>query len=118
MSYTITSQCIQCDRCLSVCPTQAIQKKDNVLLIDSALCNECVGYHGTAQCAGVCPTNSGIVPLPTTESNHYWDDWFTRYNYLIKKLKLGQRPPYWQNWFDTYSQKLTHLLGRELVNEE
>jgi ferredoxin len=62
MSYTITSECIVCDRCRVECPTHAISFNHGILLIDPTTCNHCLGYYGTPQCAAVCPTNSGCVP--------------------------------------------------------
>ncbi|WP_013323678.1 4Fe-4S binding protein [Gloeothece verrucosa] len=129
MSYTITNNCIGCDRCYVQCPTGAIQKVDGLLLIDSTLCNDCVGYHGTPQCASICPTNGGcipsaasITPEPTwvpqalkSEVSPYWDSWFARYNYLMQRLKSGDQTGYWQHWFDTYSSKLTSLLSQSMI---
>ncbi|ACK70550.1 4Fe-4S ferredoxin iron-sulfur binding domain protein [Gloeothece citriformis PCC 7424] len=128
MSYTITHQCIGCDRCLVQCPTGAIEKVNDVLVIDSTLCNDCLGYYGTAQCASICPTNGGCVksdslreelnPIEASTTGNlpnYWDSWFIRYNYLVNRLKTNQRTQYWQDWFDTYSSKLTSLLSQPMI---
>ena len=126
MSYVITNQCIDCERCYHLpCPVGAIQKANGLLFIDSTLCNDCVGYHGTPQCASVCPTNAGCIPrLTVTDdqySHHsqsngstYWDSWFVRYNDLMRRLKANSNNQYWQHWFDTYSDKLTSLLTQSL----
>lgn len=122
MSYTITDHCIGCDRCLVQCPTNAIQKVDGLFIIDSTLCNNCLGYYGTPQCASICPTNSGCVPRFTLINEQdskdeecnlpsYWDSWFVRYNYLMGRLKTKRTTQYWQHWFDFYSSKLTSLLS-------
>ena len=109
MAYQITANCIDCNRCRVLCPTGAIKTNQQGLYIDSSLCNDCVGYYGTPQCAAVCPTNLGCVP--TTENSDYWENWFVRYERLLKKLHAGQQNQYWETWFDTYSQKLSTLIS-------
>ncbi|MGG6270006.1 4Fe-4S dicluster domain-containing protein [Leptolyngbya sp. AN03gr2] len=111
MSYTITSQCIECDRCLSVCPTNAIQHH----WIDPTRCNNCADSYSVAQCAAACPTNYGCVPGTTAAvsvpSDEYWNRWFTTYQRLIFKLN-DQTSPYWHDWFDLYSERLSTLLSQ------
>ena len=116
MSHTITENCINCHRCRAACPTGAIKIHDNVFLIDATLCNDCQGYHGTPQCASVCPTNTGCLPsYQVTGGNKkqmadYWDIWFNRYNNLVSKLKEKQTSPYWEQWFDVYAQEISTLI--------
>lgn len=118
MTYTITNQCIRCDRCLTLCPTGAIQKVENQYWIDPWLCNNCVGFYRVAQCASVCPTNRGCIPDTTTGLNQpvlvdkagYWEQWFETYNQMLLRLRQTQRSDYWESWFDTYSQKVSKLL--------
>ncbi len=118
MSYTITSDCIACDRCRVECPTGAISIENGVLFIEPTQCNHCVGFYGTPQCAAVCPTNFGCLPdntcsweVPDPKSGDYWDVWFTRYQSLVKRLKHQKDRKYWQHWFDVYSQKLASLFS-------
>jgi len=66
MTYTITSQCISCQRCQNACPTSAIQTDGTAFWIDVNSCNQCKGSHGVPQCWSVCPTNAGCVPLTTS----------------------------------------------------
>ena len=122
MSYTITSECIVCGRCCSGCPTDAISFDNGVLLIDAATCNHCRGYYGTPQCAAACPTNTGCLPsesCSTLDSDQpqidYWENWFNRYQVLLKRLDNEQNQHYWKNWFDVYSEKLVFLLSQDTV---
>jgi Pyruvate/2-oxoacid:ferredoxin oxidoreductase delta subunit len=122
MTYTITSQCISCDRCLSSCPTNAIQHDGNTHWIDSARCNHCEGLYSVPQCWAVCPTNEGCIPFAlgvsavalsssSESSPDYWESWFATYNRLIARLNntKQQQSGYWQNWFDTYAKAVSHL---------
>ncbi len=105
MAYTITSQCISCDRCLSVCPTNAIKVTDGKHWIDSTLCTKCVGStYSVPQCVAGCPTYDGCIEQPSD----YWESWFMTYNRLVGKLTKKQ--DYWERWFDTYSQKFAGVL--------
>jgi ferredoxin len=118
MTYTITNQCIGCDRCLSACPTGAIQKEETQFWIDSSLCNNCVGFYSVAQCAAACPTNQGCIPgattvfsqLGLTATGEYWERWFDTYNRLVARLHRTQHSTYWEQWFDVYSQKVATLI--------
>jgi ferredoxin len=111
MTYEITKDCINCNACRVQCPTNAIQVINGILFIDPNLCNDCVGYHGTPQCASVCPTNHGCIPSRITDNNlsDYWQSWFKVYNELVTKLETKENP-YWHNWFAVYSEKLKCLL--------
>ncbi|MEO0489187.1 MAG: 4Fe-4S binding protein [Cyanobacteria bacterium J06635_15] len=120
MTYTITNNCISCQRCLSSCPTSAIQTDGSSFWIDVNRCNQCEGSHGVSQCWSVCPTNDGCVPLtagvtavsmtPASKvPTDYWNTWFARYTRMVARLKTSQPSGYWQQWFDTYSQTLQNL---------
>ena len=119
MTYTITDQCIACERCLPYCPTGAINKKENgKFSIDPNLCNDCVGSYGVAQCMAGCPTFNGCTPTISsqiksaqTTKDNYWDNWFATYARLISRLKAKKENRHWQNWFNIYSQKLDLLLN-------
>jgi ferredoxin len=110
MAFTITQSCISCDRCRTTCPTGAIKKIDGLFFINPSLCNDCVGYHGTPQCASVCPTTGACQKSVSTNAD-YWESWFNHYEQLVKKLKTQKHPQYWDGWFDTYSQKLQSLIS-------
>ncbi len=118
MTYTITDQCIACEKCLPLCPTGAIEKNNNgKFSIAPNLCNDCLGSYGVAQCMAGCPTFNGCTPTVSsliksarTTSTNYWDNWFTTYDRLISRLRAKQETQYWRHWFDTYSQKLDLLL--------
>jgi NAD-dependent dihydropyrimidine dehydrogenase PreA subunit len=117
MTYAITSQCIACSRCESICPTQAITQSEQQYQINSERCNDCVGHYAVPQCWAVCPTNSGCVTVATLShllvaqpAHDYWDVWFNLYNNLIAQLKADHQSDYWQYWFDTYSRLLSQQL--------
>ncbi|MGA0198022.1 MAG: DUF362 domain-containing protein [Prochlorotrichaceae cyanobacterium] len=116
MTFTITHNCIGCQRCLSASPTGAIATDGTAFWIETDRCNQCQGY-GTAQCWAVCPTNEGCVAstiaVPLTSqseiSNDYWESWFAKHNRMVARLKSSDQPPYWRDWFETYSQTLKNL---------
>ena len=54
MSYYITDDCINCEECKKVCPTEAIKKGDTQYMIDISLCASC------GLCAYVCPVEAII----------------------------------------------------------
>lgn len=120
MTYTITQDCIGCERCLSTCPTNAIQTDGSTFWIDVHRCNQCQGSHGVPQCWAVCPTNEGCVPLSNAAtsvmltaaskaSTDYWRAWFADYTRMMNRLKHSQPSGYWQQWFETYAQILRNL---------
>ena len=120
MTYTITSDCIGCQRCLSPCPTGAISTNGTAFWIEIDRCNQCQGSHGVPQCWAVCPTNGGCVPLAlgtaavtltskSETSADYWESWFATYTRMVARLKAPKQSTYWQQWFDSYSQAVRNL---------
>ena len=124
MTYTITSDCISCQRCYSACPTGAIQPDGMSFWIDINRCNQCEGSYGVPQCWAVCPTNEGCIALTTeveavllasrTEPlNEYWRTWFESYTRMVARLKGkqadNQQSSYWRQWFETYAKTLKNL---------
>lgn len=106
MSYMITNQCIGCDRCHIVCPTNAIQYNTDRTWIDSTACNNCVGFYQVPQCAAICPTNQGCIPGITD----YWEHWFKLYSRVLAKLTQPTQTAYWDWWFDAYSQQVSGVM--------
>lgn len=107
MAYKITSQCISCKLCLSVCPTGAVKEVEGKHFIDTELCTNCVGsIYTVPQCKAVCPTASGCVKQP----KDYWEGWFAKYNSVLAKLTNKQ--DYWERWYNTYSQKFSEQLKK------
>ncbi|HEY9708357.1 MAG TPA: 4Fe-4S binding protein [Oculatellaceae cyanobacterium] len=109
MAYAITSKCISCDRCETVCPTNAIQVNDQQKWIDPNLCNNCVGYYGTPQCAAGCPITGGCVPdlsnfISPASQGDYWQSWFNIHDRLVERLHQSKRTRYWEQWFKAYAE--------------
>ena len=63
MAYMITDDCTNCGACEAECPNEAISEGDEIFVIDSEKCTECVGHFDTPQCADVCPVDA-CVPDP------------------------------------------------------
>lgn len=106
MSYTITNQCIGCTRCVSGCPTGAVQQSGDRFWIDTQLCNGCQGQYSVPQCVAVCPTNGGCIP----DVQEFWERWFAKYNRIVSRLHQADQSTYWDQWFDKYSQRLAPHL--------
>lgn len=53
----ITDACINCDVCEPECPNNAIAEGEEVYVIASDLCTECVGHYDQPQCQQVCPVD-------------------------------------------------------------
>jgi ferredoxin len=68
MAYKITEECINCGACEPECPNQAISAGDEIYIIDSAKCTECVGHFDESQCAAVCPVDSCVPDQEQRES--------------------------------------------------
>ena len=120
MTWTITNHCIDCQRCLSECPTGAIAPNGTQLWLDPNRCNDDEGHFNAPQSLSVCPLNEGYQPYVTeavavaihqTQSNaaDYWERWFDQYNRLIARLKAKRESEYWRHWFDSYTRSLEHL---------
>jgi len=115
MTYTITSECIGCDRCITVCPSQAIQKiGSSRLQIDGDRCNNCVPTHSVPQCWAACPTNAGCTPLssliPLPKELDYWERWFATYDRAVSHLHQTHPTDYWGRWFGRYAKRLSRLV--------
>jgi ferredoxin len=63
MTLKITDECTMCDACVEECPNDAISQpdEDEIYVIDSDKCTECVGFFEEEQCVDVCPADC-IVP--------------------------------------------------------
>ncbi len=124
MSYTITHNCIGCQRCLSVCPTGAIQFNGLAFWIETSLCNQCQGSHRVPQCWATCPTNEGCVALipelstvltsKSEQSDDYWESWFATYTRKVARLQGEQTSSYWYSWFSNYAKALYQLQSDRL----
>jgi len=61
MATMITEECINCGVCEPECPNDAISEGEETFVIDLQLCTECVGFHGSEQCAEVCPVDCCVA---------------------------------------------------------
>ncbi|MBV6622446.1 MAG: 4Fe-4S binding protein [Rivularia sp. (in: Bacteria)] len=108
MAYKITSKCISCDLCKTVCPSNAIKMVDERPWIDPELCKNCVdSVYSVPQCKAGCPTFDGCVKI----KSDYWENWFDIYKNLTSQLtNKNDKTEYWKKWFNTYSQKYSKQL--------
>jgi len=44
--------CTACESCIEVCPTEAIELKDDIAVVDEDVCSDC------AVCEDACPTSA------------------------------------------------------------
>jgi len=68
MALMINEDCTLCDACVLECPNDAISPGDQIYVIDSLKCTECVGHHDEPQCQPVCDPDC-IVPNPDFEES-------------------------------------------------
>lgn len=57
MALVITDECINCDLCAPLCPSDAISEGEEIYIITHSRCTECVGYHDSPRCVAVCPVD-------------------------------------------------------------
>ena len=69
MALIITDDCINCDVCEPECPNIAISQGDEIYVIDSSRCTECVGHYDTPQCVEVCPVDAIIKDKNVVEDD-------------------------------------------------
>lgn len=68
MALIITDECINCDVCEPECPNGAISQGEEIYVIDSKNCTECVGHYDVPQCVEVCPVDCIVVNPDVVES--------------------------------------------------
>ena len=68
MAIIITDECINCGACEPECPNDAITEGEDIYLIDTSLCTECVGFFDEEQCQAVCPVDCCIPDEDNPES--------------------------------------------------
>jgi ferredoxin len=68
MALLITDECINCAACEGDCPNSAISAGDDIFIIASDKCTECVGHFEESQCLAVCPVDCIIVDASRTET--------------------------------------------------
>ncbi|MEL6489940.1 MAG: 4Fe-4S binding protein [Cyanobacteria bacterium J06634_6] len=123
MAYTITDKCINCQRCIPNCPTNAIETDGSTFKINADRCNNCLGVYSVPQCWASCPTSDGCVPSLTDtnafalstaieRSKDYWKAWFLTYQNRIARLKASQHSDYWNDWFESYACMLQDLQAQ------
>ncbi len=65
-SLVILHQCIACDACRDVCPTQAIDIGEPIYTITKEQCVLCAGYTASPSCIEVCPVDAIIYDTKDT----------------------------------------------------
>ena len=68
MAYKITDDCISCGACEAECGNEAISEGEEIYIIDTDRCTECVGNFKSPKCAEVCPVDA-CVPDPDHEES-------------------------------------------------
>ncbi|MDC8446479.1 MAG: YfhL family 4Fe-4S dicluster ferredoxin [Nitrosomonas sp.] len=68
MALIITDECINCDVCEPECPNGAISQGEEIYVIDSRKCTECVGHYDVPQCVEVCPVDCIVINPDCVES--------------------------------------------------
>ena len=63
MAYTITELCIECGKCVPVCPSHAISVVDGHHWIDPKACDD------VAMCVRYCPAPGAIVQVAAAEGH-------------------------------------------------
>jgi len=82
MALIITDECINCDVCEPECPNGAISQGEEIYVIDSKKCTECVGHYDVPQCIEVCPVDCIITNPDIVESR---EQLHAKYESLIAK---------------------------------
>lgn len=86
MALKITDECTSCGACEPECPNHAITEGDEIFVIDSNLCTECVGFFGSTQCNDVCPVECCVEDENQIESD---EELFKK----VQKLHPDQKFP-------------------------
>ena len=68
MAYMINDECTACGICEAECPNDAITEGDDIFVIETDRCTECVGFYDTKQCAEVCPVDACVADPDNQES--------------------------------------------------
>jgi ferredoxin len=68
MATYITEECINCGACEPECPNEAISQGDDIYLIASEKCTECVGHFDKEACQAVCPVECCLPDPKHTET--------------------------------------------------
>jgi len=85
MALKITEDCISCGACEPECPNEAISEGEEIYVIDSNKCTECVGSHESSRCVEVCPVDCCVPDEDHKESKEQLlEKW--------KKLHPGETP--------------------------
>jgi len=85
MAYIITEECISCGACEPECKNEAITEGQEIYVIDTAKCTECVGWFESSKCAEVCPVDACVVdPAHKETREQLLDKW--------RKLNPGKTP--------------------------
>ncbi|MFO7997079.1 MAG: YfhL family 4Fe-4S dicluster ferredoxin [Dehalococcoidia bacterium] len=68
MAYKITEECIACGACAMECKNGAISEGEEIYVIDTDKCTECVGNFESPKCAEVCQVDACVSDPDCLES--------------------------------------------------
>lgn len=68
MALYITDECINCDVCEPECPNEAISPGEEIYVIATDHCTECVGHYDEPQCQQVCPVDCILIDPNNVET--------------------------------------------------
>jgi len=68
MAYKITDDCISCGACEPECGNDAVRVGEEIYVIDTDRCTECVGNSESPKCAEVCPVDACVLDPAHEES--------------------------------------------------
>ena len=88
MALIITDECINCDVCEPECPNDAISQGEEIYMIDSKLCTECVGHYEIPQCVEVCPVDCIVSNPDVVESKEQLQ---MKYLALVGKNEISRK---------------------------
>ena len=69
MALLINEECVNCGACEPECPNEAISEGDDIYVIETAKCTECVGHYDEPKCVETCPVDDCIVKDPANEES-------------------------------------------------
>tara|TARA_B100001094_G_C17497823_1_gene469622 strand:- start:100 stop:468 length:369 start_codon:yes stop_codon:yes gene_type:complete len=102
MTLLITDECINCDVCEPECPNDAISQGEEIYVIDSNRCTECIGHFETSQCVEVCPVECIFIDTRYSETKEVLINRYEKLTGTCYKDNISKHP---NNAKDTMQQR-------------